>query len=113
MTAWRNSLAPDSYIVYAIGIIPLVHATLVREQVDAISNLKIDKGTVWDSGKNANGKSGTADFISGLISALPPLHELARNAGLEMPAYLGELQKQAANSNSAEGAKANGATTGD
>ena len=69
--------------------------TLVREQVNAISNLKIDKVTVWDSGKNASGKTGTADFLSGMISSLPPLHELARNAGLDLPAYLGELQKQA------------------
>ncbi len=84
--------------------------TLVREQVNAISNLKIDKVTVWDSGKNANGKSGTADFISGLISALPPLHEFARNAGLDLPTYLGELQKQAA-SNTGDGAKPNGATS--
>ena len=69
---------------------------LVHEQVNAISNLKIDKVTVWDGGKNADGKTGTADFLSGLISALPPLHELARNAGLGLPAYLGKLQQEAA-----------------
>jgi flotillin len=68
---------------------------LVREQVNAISNLKIDKVTVWDSGKNSDGKTGTADFLSGLIKALPPLHELARNAGLDLPTYLGELQREA------------------
>ncbi len=67
---------------------------LVHEQVNAVSNLKIDKVTVWDSGRNAEGKTGTADFISGMISALPPLHELARNAGLDLPTYLGELQRQ-------------------
>ena len=79
--------------------------TLVHEQVNAISNLRIDKVTVWDSGKGANGKTGTADFLSGLISALPPLHELARNAGLDLPTYLGELQRQAASQNG-DGAKA-------
>jgi flotillin len=68
---------------------------LVHEQVNAISNLKIDKVTVWDSGKNGDGKTGTADFLSGLISALPPLHELARNAGLDLPTYLGKLQREA------------------
>ena len=68
---------------------------IVREQVNAISNLKIDKVTVWDSGKNADGKTGTADFLSGMISALPPLHELARNAGLDLPTYLGQLQREA------------------
>ncbi len=69
---------------------------LVHEQVNAVSNLKIDKVTVWDSGRNADGKTGTADFLSGMISALPPLHELARNAGLDLPAYLGQLQQEAA-----------------
>lgn len=68
---------------------------LVREQVNAISNLKIDKVTVWDSGKNSDGRSSTADFLSGMIKVLPPLHELARNAGLDLPAYLGELQREA------------------
>lgn len=68
---------------------------LVHEQVSAISNLKIDKVTVWDSGRNGDGKTGTADFLSGLIGALPPLHELARNAGLDLPTYLGELQQEA------------------
>lgn len=68
---------------------------IVREQVNAISNLKIDKVTVWDGGRNADGKTGTADFLSGIISALPPLHELARNAGLDLPAYLGHLQREA------------------
>ena len=67
---------------------------IVREQVNAISNLKIDKVTVWDSGKNSDGKTGTADFLSGLIKALPPLHELARNAGLDLPTYLGQLQHE-------------------
>ncbi len=68
---------------------------LVHEQVHAISNLKIDKVTVWDSGKNGDGKTGTADFLSGMISALPPLHGLARNAGLDLPTYLGQLQREA------------------
>lgn len=68
---------------------------IVREQVNAISNLKIDKVTVWDGGRNADGKTGTADFLSGIISALPPLHELARNAGLDLPTYLGHLQREA------------------
>ncbi|CAN5436850.1 flotillin family protein [soil metagenome] len=73
---------------------------LVHEQVSAISNLKIDKVTVWDGGKNADGKTGTADFLSGLIGALPPLHELARNAGLDLPTYLGKLQEEARNQQS-------------
>jgi flotillin len=68
--------------------------SIVAEQVKAIQNLKIDKITVWDSGQNGggHGKNGaTADFLAGLISALPPLHELAEQAGIELPAALGRV----------------------
>jgi len=66
--------------------------TLVAEQVKAISNLQIDKITVWDTGSGSNGENGTtANFISGLIGALPPLHEVASQAGIRLPEFLGEL----------------------
>lgn len=63
---------------------------LVEEQVKAVSNLRIDKVTVWDSGTGANGKTSTAGFLSGLAGAIPPLHEIARNAGVELPVFLGK-----------------------
>ena len=66
---------------------------LVEEQVKAVSNLKIDKVTVWDSGKGENGKTKTADFLSGLVGSIPPLHEIARNAGVELPEYLGKASQ--------------------
>ena len=65
--------------------------SLVAEQVKAISNLKIDKVTVWDSGKGSNGKTNTADFLSGLVGSLPPLHELTKNVGIKLPEYLGKM----------------------
>jgi flotillin len=62
-------------------------------QVEAISKLKIDKITVWDSGSsNSDGKSSTANFASSLIKVLPPLHEVAKMAGIELPDYLGNLK---------------------
>jgi flotillin len=67
---------------------------LVREQVQAIANLKIDKITVWDSGRNEDGKSSTAGFLSGMAGAVPPLHEIARNVGVELPTYLGKLNPE-------------------
>ena len=66
---------------------------LVEAQVKAIANLKIDKLTVWDSGKGADGKGSTAGFLSGLAGSVPPLHELAKNVGVELPAYLGKLDE--------------------
>lgn len=68
---------------------------LVEAQIKAISNLKIDSVTVWESGSNSTGKTNTAGFLSGLIGALPPLHELARNVGIKLPEYLGQKEKAA------------------
>ena len=70
---------------------------LVEEQVKAISNLQIDKITVWDSGggqgsSNGNG-SQTANFLSGLMGSLPPMHELAANVGIRLPEFLGEVEE--------------------
>ncbi len=66
---------------------------LVEEQAKAISNLKIDKITVWDSGKGKDGKGSTADFLSGMVGSLPPLHEITKNAGIELPEFLGKLSE--------------------
>lgn len=66
---------------------------LVKTQVDAISNIKIDKITVWDnqSGNGEDGgKTSTANFLSGLMKSVPPLHELFDQAGLNLPEYLGK-----------------------
>ncbi len=63
---------------------------IVQLQVEAIRNIKIDKVTVWDSGSGKDG-SGTANFLAGLIKSLPPLHEVAGMAGIELPKYLGEV----------------------
>ena len=59
---------------------------LVATQVEAIKNLKIDKVTVWDNGgQNADGKTATANFVSGMLKSLPPLDDLYSMAGLKMP----------------------------
>jgi flotillin len=66
---------------------------LIEQQVKAISNLKIDKVTVWDGGSSANGEGGnsTSDFLSGLVKSIPPLQELTRNVGVRLPEYLGSM----------------------
>ncbi|CAG1001717.1 Inner membrane protein YqiK [Phycisphaerales bacterium] len=68
---------------------------LVREQVKAVQGLKIDKITVWDqgTGSNGTGRNATADFVSGLIGTLPRLHELANQAGIELPSALGRVRQ--------------------
>lgn len=74
---------------------------IVARQVEAIKNIKIDKVTVWDSGNNANGTSSTANFLSGLIRSIPPLHEVAGMAGVELPQYLGDTTEKKADKDSA------------
>lgn len=69
---------------------------IVAKQVEAIKNIKIDKVTVWDSGAGSDGKSSTAGFLSNMIKSVPPLHEVAKMAGVELPSYLGNLQDPAA-----------------
>jgi flotillin len=64
---------------------------IVQAQVAAISNLKIDKITVWDSGSHNGGGNTTADFLSGFIKSLPPLQEIAAMAGVELPEFLGRI----------------------
>ncbi|MCL2638683.1 MAG: SPFH domain-containing protein [Oscillospiraceae bacterium] len=65
---------------------------LTRIQVEAIKNIKIDKVTVWDSGSNSStdGKTATSDFLSGLMKSVPPLGDVFRQAGMDLPKFLGE-----------------------
>ena len=67
---------------------------IVDKQVEAIKNIKIDKITVWDSGDTkANGSSTTSNFVSSFAKALPPLQDIAGMAGIELPSYLGHVDK--------------------
>ena len=63
---------------------------IVARQTEAISKLRIDKVTVWDSGNPEKGSS-TANFVSSLVKTLPPIHDVAKMAGVELPEYLGHV----------------------
>ncbi|MCX5922202.1 MAG: SPFH domain-containing protein [Candidatus Dependentiae bacterium] len=65
---------------------------IVKLQTEAIKNIKIDKITVWDSGKGDG--SSTANFLSGMIKSLPPLHDVAAMSGVKLPDYLGNIVKE-------------------
>jgi len=60
---------------------------LVKIQVEAIKNLKIDKVTVWDS--MSGGTPNTADFLSGMMKSVPPMGEMFKMAGMDLPKFLG------------------------
>lgn len=61
---------------------------LVKTQVEAIKGINIEKVTVWDNGGGGNGRTNTADFLSGLMKSIPPLGELFDQAGMSLPEYL-------------------------
>jgi flotillin len=61
---------------------------LVKTQVEAVKNIKIDKITVWDSGNGSGENSTTANFVSGMMKTVPPLNDLFNMAGLNLPGYL-------------------------
>ncbi len=66
---------------------------LVKIQVEAIKNLKIDKVTVWDGMGGKNGTPTTSSFLSGMMQSVPPLNELFKMAGMDLPEYLGKETK--------------------
>ena len=61
---------------------------LVKTQVEAVKGINIDKVTVWDGGSSVNGKTATSNFISGMMQSVPPLNDLFKMAGMELPSYL-------------------------
>ena len=61
---------------------------LVKTQVEAVKGINIDKVTVWDTGNGTDGKTATSNFISGLMKSVPPLNDLFKMAGMELPSYL-------------------------
>jgi flotillin len=72
---------------------------MVAAQAEAIKNLKIDKITVWDGGNGGagDGSSSTSNFVSSLVRSLPPIHDVAKMAGVELPEYLGTLSDDSEN----------------
>ena len=60
---------------------------VARVQAQAIQDLPIEKIFVWDGG----GKQGGLDNLGQrLMGTLPPMHELARQVGIDLPAFLGK-----------------------
>ncbi len=85
-----QSCAGDARAAATLLMVEKIEAIVAR-QVEAIQNLKIDKVTVWDSAAAAGTGSSTANFVSSLIKSLPPIHDVAQMAGVELPGYLGQI----------------------
>jgi len=67
---------------------------LMRIQVEAIKGIKIDKVTVWDSMGGKDGSPATANFLSGMLKSIPPMNEMFKMAGMDLPEYLGKESKE-------------------
>ena len=70
---------------------------LIKIQVEAVKNLKIDKVTVWDSMGGKDGSSTTSNFLSGMMKSIPPLNETFKMAGIKIPEFLGKEIEEGSN----------------
>jgi len=65
---------------------------LIDAQMKGISNLKIDKVVVWGGGGKDGEKGGISTLLKDLITGLPPVTDLARAVGVELPPVLGRVR---------------------
>jgi flotillin len=84
-----QSCASDPSLTAALLLIEKL-TDLTHNQVEAIKNLPIEKIVVWDGG----GDGGLSDLGRRLLGVLPPMHELAKTVGLELPEFLGRTQSK-------------------
>ena len=70
----------------AFQLLMLEHLdNLAEASSKAISNIKFDKIVVWENG-GKNGRTNTADFISGMAKTLPPMMQVMKDiGGIELP----------------------------
>jgi flotillin len=76
--------------------------SLVDSQMKAISNLKIDKVVVWSGAENE--KSGVSSLLKDLITGLPPVTDLAKAVGVELPPVLGQVRSSSDSFSGGDGA---------
>jgi flotillin len=88
-------------LVQACGGVPETTATMLviekfvevsHIQAQAIKDLPLEKIIVWDGGGHGGGLSNLGQRIMGV---LPPMHELARQVGLDLPEFLGRVATEA------------------
>ena len=73
----------------AFQLLMLEHLdNLAEASAKAISNIKFDKVVVWENG-GVNGRTNTADFLTGMAKTLPPMMQVMRDiGGVELPEAL-------------------------
>lgn len=88
---YRNLVqaAGDPQVAAALLLIEKL-VEVAHVQAQAIQDLPIEKIVVWDGGGQGGGMS---DLGKKIMGALPPMHEVAKQVGLEMPEFLGKMTK--------------------
>ena len=81
----------------AFQLLMLEHLdNLAEASSRAISNIKFDKIVVWENGGH-NGRTNTADFLSGLAKTLPPMMQVMKDiGGVELPEALVKFADESA-----------------
>jgi flotillin len=74
---------------------------VAKIQAQAVQDLPIQKIVVWDGGSGNGG--GLSGLGARLLSALPPMHDLAKQVGLDLPEFLGRVAKEAASERADKG----------
>ena len=67
---------------------------MIADKLEELTKIQVE-ATVWDGGKGEDGKTATANFVSGLMKTIPPMNELFDMAGMNLPTYLGSEKKEA------------------
>jgi flotillin len=81
---------------------------LAEASAKAISNIKFDKVVVWENG-GQNGRSSTAEFLTGMAKTLPPMMQVMRDiGGVELPESLVKLGTDGVSTASATAPSRNG-----
>lgn len=86
---YRNLVqsAGDPQVASALLLIEKL-TEIAHIQAQAIQDLPLEKIIVWDGGSENGGMSNLGKKIMG---ALPPMHELAKQVGLDLPDFLGKV----------------------
>jgi flotillin len=87
LVASAGGNASEAVVVLVADQLP----AMIDSQMKGISNLKIDKVMVWGGGTDG-AKGGISSLLKDLITGLPPVTDLAKAAGIELPPILGRVQ---------------------
>ncbi len=91
LVASAGGNASEAVVVLVADQLP----AMIDSQMKGISNLKIDKVIVWGGGADG-AKGGISHLLKDLITGLPPVTDLAKAAGIDLPPVLGRVQTDVA-----------------